>query len=327
MESKILTSEDSFNDLALRIFRFQLEHNKPYRQFCRDRGASAPTSWQEILPIPTDAFKIKGLPIFCFLEEEAKTAFLTSGTTKEQRGMHHFKDLRLYETAISRGWQSMPWPSDLPTCVLTPSPQSAPHSSLSHMMGVVAGRHESDYYIGTDGKLQIERLQANLTKPVLLLGTALAFLHWFEAIGDEVLSLPAGSWAMETGGYKGSGRELSKKELYALFTKHLGLPAECIVNEYSMTELSSQFYALGLHAPHVGPAWTRAQVIDPETLQPAERGYLTMVDLANVGSCLAIATQDLAHVAEDGFHLLGRDPNAIARGCSRAADAMLSGEL
>ncbi len=134
---------------------------------------------------------------------------------------------------------------------------------------------------------------------------------------------------METGGYKGTGRELSKDDLYDLFESHLGLPAECIVNEYSMTELSSQFYTRGLNAPHQCPSWTRTQVINPETLQPADTGYLTIVDLANVGSCLAIATQDLAKKstsASQGFHLLGRDPNAIARGCSRAADAMLSRE-
>ena len=50
-----------------------------------------------------------------------------------------------------------------------------------------------------------------------------------------------------------------------------------------------------------------------------------LFDLANLGSVLAIQTQDLAVAREDGtFELLGRDPAALPRGCSRAADEMLT---
>ena len=107
--------------------------------------------------------------------------------------------------------------------------------------------------------------------PLLLLGTALAFLHLFEAL-DEPLSLPVGSEAMETGGYKGTGRTLSKTELYAMFGRSLGLPADAVINEYGMTELSTPFYTRGLGRPHAGPPWARALVIDPETGRRGRRG-------------------------------------------------------
>ena len=47
---------------------------------------------------------------------------------------------------------------------------------------------------------------------------------------------------METGGFKGRSREVSKKELYAMFEKFLGISPARVVNEYGMTELSTQFY-------------------------------------------------------------------------------------
>jgi hypothetical protein len=64
-------------------------------------------------------------------------------------------------------------------------------------------------------------------------------------------------------------------------------------------------------------------VIDPETGGEAamgETGVLRIFDLANLGSVLAVETRDLAVRRERGFELLGRDPAALPRGCSRAAD-------
>ncbi len=164
-------------------------------------------------------------------------------------------------------------------------------------------------------------------RPVALLGTALAFLNLFERWGHRGFTLPPGCMAFETGGYKGSGRSLTKTELHTLFMKHLGIASNLIFNEYGMTELSSQFYTRGAGNPHEGPPWARALVIDPETgaeVAPGGTGVLRIFDLANLGSVLAIQTQDLAIRRETGFELIGRDPAALPRGCSRSADEMLS---
>ncbi len=49
-----------------------------------------------------------------------------------------------------------------------------------------------------------------------------------------------------------------------------------------------------------------------------------MVDLANIDSVLAVRTQDLAWSAGDReFVLVGRDPGALARGCSRGVEDVL----
>jgi hypothetical protein len=94
-----------------------------------------------------------------------------------------------------------------------------------------------------------------------------------------------------------------------------------------MTELSSQFYTRGLGRPHDAPPWLRTLVIDPETdqeVQPGRTGVLRIFDLANIGSVMAVQTRDLAIRRQGGFELIGRDPAALPRGCSRAADEMLA---
>ncbi len=91
-----------------------------------------------------------------------------------------------------------------------------------------------------------------------------------------------------------------------------------------MTELSSQFYSSGVDHPHSGPPWARVVVIDPTTNRealPGQTGMIRIIDLANIWSVLAIQTQDLAGSGSNGeFRLIGRDPNALPRGCSRAVD-------
>ena len=156
-----------------------------------------------------------------------------------------------------------------------------------------------------------------------LLGTGLGFFHLFVDL-PQPLKLPAGSWAMETGGYKGTQRSMEKAELYQLFQEKLGFAPEVIINEYSMTELSSQFYTHGLGQKHTGPAWAKIRVVDPITRLDAphgQPGHLAIYDLANLNSVMAIQTQDIAIAHDDNsFSLLGRDPSALPRGCSRAAD-------
>jgi hypothetical protein len=67
-------------------------------------------------------------------------------------------------------------------------------------------------------------------------------------------------------------------------------------------------------------------VADPVTLEEVnndETGILLIYDAANVGSVVGIRTRDLAVKRAEAFELLGRDPSALPRGCSRAADEWL----
>lgn len=334
--------EAEFNGLALDIFKFQANRNRAYAAFCLALGKGRirdPASWREIPAVPTDAFRIPAIPVACFPPGVAELCFETSGTTSETPGRHYLFSDALCRRSILQGWRKLDLP-ELPVAILVPSPGDAPNSSLSFMLGTLAGEFgpENDCYLVTrKGALDTVKIQkrCHADAPFLLLGTALAFLHLFESSGPAGdLKLPEGSWAMETGGYKGTKRRIAKTDLYALFDEHLGLPPGHIINEYGMTELSSQFYATGLETPHRGPHWTRARFLDPESgceVAPGETGHLVITDLANLGSAITIATRDLAVRTGNGdfsagasFQLLGRDPEALPRGCSRAADELFS---
>jgi hypothetical protein len=321
-----------FNEVALRLYQFQLGHNQAYANFCRHLGTGSVDDWKAIPAVPQVAFK--QFAIRSFDSHLTVKTFRTSGTTGEGFGEHHFRSLRLYEQSILNAWQHF----GLPRCsqiVLTPTAEQAPYSSLSYMMRTLANAAlDQKYSIGAGGALNVESLCSQLQlacerqQPVMLLGTALAFLHLFEKLeaAGARFALPEGSAAMETGGYKGSQRTLEKKELYAFFTNRLGIAPDQIVNEYGMTELSSQFYAWGVDGIHAGPPWLHALVLDPETgleTEIGKTGLLKIVDLANLGSVISIQTQDLAVRHETGFKLLGRDPSALPRGCSRSADELM----
>jgi len=326
MEDRVLRGiirpeSEPFVKLLPDLHAFHFGHNAPYRAFCQSLGITGLVQdWRAVPCVPQTAFKTTDLR--SFPADDTLRTFRTSGTTGEGFGQHHFRTLDIYETAVREGWRRGGLPSG-PFLVIAPHPKEAPHSSLSHMFGTLAPR---EAFIAPSGIIDLARLRA-VEEPVCLLGTALGFLHLCEQLDDDRLALPPGSWAMETGGYKGSGRRITRAELYTMMEDQLGVAAENIFNEYGMTELSSQFYARGPRGLHQGPPWARAVVVDPVTLQDVaegETGILLIWDAANVGSVTGIRTQDLAIKRGDAFELLGRDPSALPRGCSRAADEWLT---
>jgi len=210
----------------------------------------------------------------------------------------------------------------------------------------------SGWFVSEAG-LQKEKLAESLldaqraNSQVLLLGTAAAFLAFYDFCGQEGIriELPAGSRLMDTGGRKGTGMVESGplEEFQRGFRKRtqviLGIPGEMCINEYGMTELSSQFYDSVLldhrekrerSGPRlkIVPAWVRAWALDPATLEPllpGRTGLLKFVDLANAGSVSAVLTEDLGHIVEGGFVLEGRPRLAEARGCGLTFDELSRG--
>ncbi len=131
---------------------------------------------------------------------------------------------------------------------------------------------------------------------------------------------------METGGYKGRSRVLSRAELFAAISTRLGLSPSHMVSEYGMSELSSQAYdhMAGASMPLAEryfrfPPWARATIVDPETGLEARTGAVSLIqicDLANVRSVIAVQTEDLGLRLEAGFQLRGRATWTEPRGCS-----------
>jgi phenylacetate-coenzyme A ligase PaaK-like adenylate-forming protein len=339
--------EPDFSALALDVFRYQAGENRVYRAYLERRGIDPGSvdDWRDIPPVPAAAFK--AAPIVCGRAEDVQAIFRTSGTTSggERRGVHHVPDLSLYHAALSRsfGEHLLPDTDRIHFLFLVPLAADAPDSSLSHMaarvsaeFGVGAARWLLDPDGIAHGRASIALRDAEeLGEPVCLFGTAFAFVHLLDGLAarGEHHELPAGSRAMETGGFKGRAREVPREALYEMIDERLGIDPRWIVNEYGMTELSSQFYdgvagdagdaGERLHRP---PPWMRAVARDPVTLDAlpdGERGILCHYDLANLGSALGVQTEDEGIVEDDGIRLFGRAPGAEPRGCSIAVDALL----
>jgi hypothetical protein len=338
--------EKEFEALSFRIFEYQFRRNENYRKFCllEDRPPRRVSHWKDIPAMPTVGFK--ELVLSSFPIRRAAKVFRTSGTTlgSEGRGAHFFDTLRLYDAVTVPVFKKylLPDTDRMPLFFLMPSSAEAPDSSLSYMMGVVRRKFSvgpGRFYVNKERILCRELLRdlKAAKKQVMILATAFslkAFLDWMG--GERVsLNLKPGSRVMETGGFKGKTREISKAALYRDCRRYLGIPRSFCVSEYGMTELSSQFYdttladySTGLRRKPFkeGPSWVRTLVIDPRTGRESKRGskgVLRHFDLANRGSVMAVQTEDLGVARETGFELLGRLPGADLRGCSLTYEAFL----
>ena len=338
-------TEETFEGLALEVFAFQYRRNAPYRRFCDGRGITPDTitAWEQIPPVPTTAFKLVDLS--CAPPEQV---FVTSGTSEgpERRGQHGFPWLEVYHCSLLASFSAHLLPDGVRPRMLflAPSPDLLPTSSLSHMLEIVRkayGGEGSGYYFGEAG-LDLAGLVQTLREveaqrePVCLLGTSFAFVHFIDACLDEGCSfrLPDGSRLMDTGGFKGRSREMSRGELVRLYERVFGIPETLCINEYGMTEMGSQFYDNVLRdlvekrsrpRSKAVPPWVRTRVLDPATLEDlpeGEVGLLTHYDLANCGSVMAVETEDLGYGIGEGFEIVGRAPGAETRGCSLTVEEL-----
>ena len=369
---EIPLGDDAFNDLALRIFRFQCQALPTYGGFARARGKDPEdvSSWEEIPAVPTRAFK--ALTLISGDTDDVERVFRTSGTTggETSRGEHHVRSLSLYRASLlpnfrahllpeSMAHQPMPLEVMAPEVAdlagegpvrlfsLIPSPEMAPDSSLSFMVDAAMRDlcgGKGGYFVDSEKGIDVAGLDRALRaaeeddRAVLIVGTAFAFVHWLDELDreEERYRLPSGSRIMETGGFKGLSRAVPRDDLYDELNRQLGVPLRHIVNEYGMTELLSQFYEPVItggapEAPserfHLPPPWVRTRIVDPMTLKAVpegEVGLLSHVDLANVGSVVAVLTEDLGQKVASGFRLLGRAGDAEPRGCSLAMEELLA---
>ncbi len=330
--------------MALRLFDLQFRHNTVYRRLCsiEKRSPDSVRHWKEVPAMPGAGFR--ELVLTTFPVRRARRVFKTSGTTAGSRGAHFFETLKFYREAVPAPFRRYLLP-DRARCryfFLMPSPAEAPESSLSFMMGEVRrvfGEGRGKFYVRR-GKLDTESLYRDLAREkgrAMILSTAFSMKIFLDELAarHRRLSLASGSRLMETGGFKGRVREISKKDLYDQVSARLGIEPEYCVSEYGMTELSSQFYDTTLadrvssrrrRPVKAAPAWMRTVVIDPlsgKEAKAGKKGLLRHYDLANRGSVMAVQTEDLGIAREEGFDLLGRAPGSEIRGCSMSYEEFL----
>jgi hypothetical protein len=303
------------------------------------------SDWRDIPPVPALAFK--EVDLCCAPPERV---FLTTGTIAgtERRGRHALPDLRLYRAAAVAGMKQFLFPdvADMRILSLITPGSECPESSLGQMVAWAVedyGAPDSACFAGTgrldlDGFAQALRQSEREGAPVCIMTTTGALIRLFDLCRAHgwTFRLPHSSRVMDTGGSKGAPRPLSARGVLQACWNTLATPGYFCANEYGMTEMSSQFYdnvirdryqGRATHRAKAGPRWVRTLVLDPGSLREVaagDTGLLCHFDLANVGTAVAVLTEDVGRVVPDGFELVGRAAGAEGRGCSLAAAEFLA---
>jgi hypothetical protein len=327
--------EAKWNALAGELFAWQFMHVPAYRRLCLAHRVALEnlTSWRNIPAVPQQLFKQTLL--YAHGSVTPAAIYVTSGTTTGQPGRQHLLGTDIYRAISVEGARRAGlFTRDVQLHFLTPSPSEAPYSSLSAMFGFWQKACPQIFprprFWVSHGHFEFTRLRETLTaqikarRPVAICGTAFSFVHLIDAWADlPPLRLPRGSWLLETGGFKGRSREISKAELYAQLARTFSVRDNAIWNEYGMSELSSQAYARGTNGLHHAPPWARVLICDPATgreVSIGKQGLVRWIDLANTDSVLALQTLDVAERTPRGFRLIGRLPRTEPRGCSLSAE-------
>jgi phenylacetate-coenzyme A ligase PaaK-like adenylate-forming protein len=311
-----INSSSEFNDISLKIFRFQVENNSVYKHYLQllNVNPSTITNVHDIPFLPIDFFKTH--QVVC--GDEHEKIFLSSGTTQQARSKHYVKDSSLYEQSFTKGFELFYGnPSDYCILALLPNYLEQGDSSLVYMMQHLIAQSndtQSGFFLNEFGKISDIIQQKNKEgKKCFLIGVTYALLDFAEQCKTPLHN----TIVMETGGMKGRRKELIREELHAVLKDKLGVIA--IHSEYGMTELLSQAYSKG-DGKFTTPPWMKVltrSIYDPFSYTQEKSGALNIIDLANVYSCSFIATQDIGKLNDDGtFEILGRVDNADVRGCN-----------
>ena len=316
-----IQTEADFERQALKVFKFQFEHNSVYRSFC-DLLYIHPSTVSKVEDIPF-------LPIQFFKSHEVissqqsvQETFTSSGTTGSITSKHLVTDCSVYEESYINAFKHFYGPiEDYVILALLPNYLEREGSSLIYMVDDLIKRSkqpDSGFYLNQYEQLKtkINQLEAKGQK-TLLIGVTFALLTLIETYQFQLQH----TTIMETGGMKGMRKELIREELHQVLTKGFGV--DCIHSEYGMTELLSQAYSKG-NGIFKCPSWMKVITRDPEDALSIQKkgktGGLNIIDLANFNSCSFIATQDLGKVYPNGsFEVVGRFDASDIRGCNLMA--------
>jgi len=311
-----IQTPQAFDQLALKIFKYQATNNLIYHKFITLLGICI-DDVKKITDIPF-------LPIQFFkdyqvtTEKDYETIFKSSGTTGMQRSTHYIKDLALYKESFTKGFEYFYGSiNEYSILALLPSYVAQGDSSLVYMVQNLIEQSQNKYsgfYLNEDEKLAktLQKLN-NEGKKTLLIGVSYALLDLTEKYNFNLQN----SIIMETGGMKGRRKELLREELHQVLQKSFGVKS--IHSEYGMTELLSQSYSKG-NGIFQSPPWQKILIRDTEDpftyLENGKTGGINIIDLANIYSCSFITTQDLGKKNTNGFEILGRFDHSDLRGCN-----------
>jgi phenylacetate-coenzyme A ligase PaaK-like adenylate-forming protein len=314
-------NEESFDNIALSVFRHQAQHNDLYKRYIALLGIDPLTiSKVEDIPfLPISFFKSHAIRTGNWNPE---TEFRSSGTTGMVRSRHLIRDLKFYlenaERCFVHFFGSL---QQYHFLALLPSYLERNDSSLVAMMGHFIARSrspKSGFYLHNPEQLikDAEALRDDGRK-IMVWGVAFALLDLADQYGPDL----GHCIVVETGGMKGRRAEITRPELHAFLRRRLNVGN--VVSEYGMTELLSQAYSLkngDFHCPP-GMKVVVRDVTDPLSRGISGTGGLNFIDLANFQTISFLETEDLGKINTDRtFSVVGRMDNSDVRGCNLLVD-------
>lgn len=311
-------NEDSFERIALSLFKFQAANTPIYRAYLAARGVDPNTvsSIQSIPFLPISFFKTQ--PVRC-LDWAPETTFISSGTTDKNQSRHDVWNLSFYHNHATAIFESRFGSlKNYHLLALLPSYLERQGSSLIAMIDHFIRLSDSPYsgYYLYNHKQLVDRVNElrNSERSVLIWGVSFALLDLAEAGRFDFSHCRV----FETGGMKGRRKELVRAEFHEVIKDRFQITQ--VYSEYGMTELFSQAYSVGsgYYACPNGMKILIRDINDPVSVGLiGETGGINVIDLANFHSCAFVETQDLGRVFADGtFEILGRFDNSDLRGCS-----------
>ena len=313
-----ISSQKQFEKIALKVFRFQYENNKVYREFCEllqiEKGKVK--SLQQIPFLPIQFFKSHDI---LSSTDTVKETFTSSATTGIITSKHLITDLTLYEDSYRNAFSEFYGAiENYAVLALLPSYLERTGSSLIYMVKdliALSNNQDSGFYLNNYDELIAKLIELDSSgQNVLLIGVTYALLDLIEQQNFQLKN----TIIMETGGMKGKRKEIIREELHELLCNGFGVSS--IHSEYGMTELLSQAYSLG-EGIFECPNWMTVLIRDTEDalsyVEIGKTGGINVIDLANINSCSFIATQDLGKkYPNNSFEVLGRFDNSDIRGCN-----------
>lgn len=324
-------NSSTFNDLALKIFRFQAANCAPYKAYIHHLGLNieAVDTLEKIPFLPISFFKSKRVIVE---NSKYQTIFESSGTTGQNTSRHYVSDLDFYKklslSIFEKTYGSI---GNYHIIAILPSYLERGNSSLVFMVKNFIERSNSKFssFYSIDYKAIInilEQLKAeeNNKKKILIWGVTFALVDLIEQ-GYDFSKLAPRLIILETGGMKGRKKEMIREELYLRLKT--GFLVDEIHSEYGMTELLSQAYSKndGLFYESNSMKILLREMNDPFSIitntQNKKTGGINVIDLADIESCSFIETQDLGQYGEfeNSFKVLGRFDNSDLRGCNLLA--------
>lgn len=310
----------AFDEIALRLFRFQAQHNTVYQQYLAYIAVdpASVTTVPEIPFLPISLFKTHTVKTG---DWEPEVTFTSSGTTGQSASRHLVPSRDFYLRHAQRIFESQFGPlSNFHVLCLLPSYLERTGSSLVAMANhfIIESRSMySDFFLRDLDRLAHVLESIRDDRKVLLLGVTFALLDLAEQFDLDLRNCIV----METGGMKGRRPEITREELHQVLKDNFNLQA--VYSEYGMTELLSQAYSKGNGVFQCPPSMrvVLKELNDPFASLSPVSGKINVVDLANAHSCAFIETEDLGKWDQEGhFEVLGRIDASDARGCNLLAE-------